>query len=81
MMEFNVWDWSGNLILVSEKHSSSVDYHLLPLQVVFLHILAVFTWFFFLEKYGGRRVVEESGAALIYGSAFATQLVLPVLCF
>lgn len=36
---------------------------------------------FFLEKYWGRRVVEESGAALIYGSAFATQLVLSVLCF
>jgi len=36
---------------------------------------------FFLEKYWGRRVVEESGAALIYGSAFATQLVLSMLCF
>lgn len=29
--------------LVSEKHSSSVDYHLSPLQVAFLHILVVFT--------------------------------------
>ena len=37
--------------------------------------------YFFLEKYWGRRVVEESGAALIYGSAFATQLVLSVLYF
>ena len=34
-----------------------------------------------MEKYWGRRVGEESGVALIYGSAFATQLVLSVLFF
>lgn len=81
MMEFNVWDWSGNLILVSEKHSSSVDYHLFTFAGSIPSHSCCFYLGFFLEKYGGRRVVEESGAALIYGSAFATQLVLPVLCF
>ena len=80
MMEINVWDWSGNLILVSEKHSSSVDYHPFTFAGSIPSHSCCF-YLIFLEKYWGRRVGEESGVALIYGSAFATQLVLFVLCF
>ena len=81
MMELNIWNWSRNLILVSEKHSPSVGYRLFTFAGSIPSHYCYFTVLFFLEKYWRRRIVEESGAALIYGSAFATQLVLSVLCF
>jgi hypothetical protein len=78
MMEINVWDWSGNLILVSEKYSSSVDYHFFTFAGSISSHSCCFYLIFFGEILG---TACRGELDLIYGSAFATQLVLSVLCF